>query len=214
MFVTHPDYLRLKARELRVARKLSLDEIAERLALPKTTIFSWIRDLPLQRPAYVTEARERAWAANSERYRLKREAAYAQGVEEYPALAARSTFTDFVVLYIAEGTKRRRNSVEICNSDPAVMRLAARWLRELTDRTLHFQVQHHADQELEELCEFWGGEVGVSPGEISVLRKSNSNQLARRTWRSEHGVLTIRILDTMLRSRLEAWIDLTKARWK
>ncbi|HET9125726.1 MAG TPA: hypothetical protein VFN65_12665 [Solirubrobacteraceae bacterium] len=38
--------------------------------MPRTTIFSWIRDLPLERPAYVTEARERAWAANSERYRL------------------------------------------------------------------------------------------------------------------------------------------------
>jgi transcriptional regulator with XRE-family HTH domain len=134
VLVTHPDYVRLKARELRVERKLTLDEIAERLALPKTTVFSWIRDLPLQRPASVTEARERAWAANSERYRLKREASYAQGVEEYPALAARPTFTEFIALYIAEGGKTNRNRVQIANSDPVVMTLSARWLRELTDR--------------------------------------------------------------------------------
>lgn len=35
----HPAYLREKARELRTKKKLSLLEIAERLSLPKTTIF-------------------------------------------------------------------------------------------------------------------------------------------------------------------------------
>ena len=44
--VAHPAYLREKARELRTKKKLSLIEIAERLALPKTTVFYWIKDLP------------------------------------------------------------------------------------------------------------------------------------------------------------------------
>jgi hypothetical protein len=44
--MAHPAYLREKAREPRVNKKLSLLEIAERLSLPKTTIFYWIRDLP------------------------------------------------------------------------------------------------------------------------------------------------------------------------
>jgi transcriptional regulator with XRE-family HTH domain len=34
----HPAYLRKKARRLRVEKRLTLDEIAERLALPKTTV--------------------------------------------------------------------------------------------------------------------------------------------------------------------------------
>jgi transcriptional regulator with XRE-family HTH domain len=214
MFVTHPEYLRLKARELRVERKLSLEEIAERLALPKTTIFSWIKDIPLQRPAYVTEARERAWAANSERYRLKREAAYAEGVEQYPALAARPTFTEFVALYIAEGSKRERNQVKICNSDPDVMTLAVRWMRTLTERRLDYTIQYHADQDLDELRRFWGELLNFEPDELRLQRKSNSKQLAGRHWRSLHGVLGVRVSDTMLRARLQAWIDLTKASWQ
>ncbi len=44
--MTHPPYLREKARRLRVERKLSLNEIAERLALNKTTVWYWIEDLP------------------------------------------------------------------------------------------------------------------------------------------------------------------------
>ena len=37
--MAYPAYVREKARELRIERRLSIVEIAERLALPKTTIF-------------------------------------------------------------------------------------------------------------------------------------------------------------------------------
>jgi hypothetical protein len=45
------------------------------------------------------------------------------------------------------------------------------------------------------------------------MRKSNSNQLAGRTWRSEHGVLTVTTHDTYFRARLQAWVDLLRRRW-
>jgi transcriptional regulator with XRE-family HTH domain len=44
--MAYPAYVREKARELRIKRKLSLLEIAERLALPKTTVYYGIRVLP------------------------------------------------------------------------------------------------------------------------------------------------------------------------
>jgi transcriptional regulator with XRE-family HTH domain len=40
--MAYPPYLRARARELRVDRRLSLDEIAERLALRKTTVWYWL----------------------------------------------------------------------------------------------------------------------------------------------------------------------------
>ena len=48
--MAYPAYVREKARKLRVEKHLSIDEIAERLALPKTTIYYWVKDLPLGRP--------------------------------------------------------------------------------------------------------------------------------------------------------------------
>ena len=40
MFVmAHAPYLRDKARELRISKKLTIDELAERLSLPRTTIY-------------------------------------------------------------------------------------------------------------------------------------------------------------------------------
>jgi transcriptional regulator with XRE-family HTH domain len=37
--MAHPSYLKEKARELRKEKKLTIDELAERLALSRTTVF-------------------------------------------------------------------------------------------------------------------------------------------------------------------------------
>jgi hypothetical protein len=47
--MAYPAYLRARARELRITKRLPLNELAERLALPKTTVYYWIKDLPLGR---------------------------------------------------------------------------------------------------------------------------------------------------------------------
>jgi hypothetical protein len=55
--------------------------------------------------------------------------------------------------------------------------------------------------------------VDVSPEEIQLQRKSNSNQLKGRTWRSRHGVLAVTTHDTYFRARLQAWVELLRERW-
>jgi hypothetical protein len=115
-----------------------------------------------------------------------------------------------VALYIAEGYKRSRHTASICNSDPAVIRIATRWL---TDRPLDYSIQYHADQDLSELRAFWGKMLSIDGRGIRLIRKSNSNQLSGRTWRSAHGVLSVGVHDTLLRARLQGWIDRLRASW-
>jgi transcriptional regulator with XRE-family HTH domain len=209
--MAYPAYLRERARELRLKKRLSLDEIAERLALPKTTVYYWIEDLPLGRPR-----RENGHVGNlamQAKYRRLREAAYEQGLAEYDALIRSPTFRDFVALYIAEGYKRNRNSVSIANSDHRVIAMATSWLRILSTGTLDHRLQYHADQDLDELRAFWGGMLDIDGSCIAVQRKSNSGQRSGRSWRSRYGVLTVRANDTMLRARLQAWIDRIQQDW-
>ena len=127
MFVmTHPTYLREKARSMRIERQLTIDELAERLALSRSTIYYWVRDLPIPGSGsggvWPEASRRKGNLAMQRKYRLLREAAYREGLREYDGLVAAPTFRDFVCLYIAEGYKRNRNSVSIGNSDPAVIR--------------------------------------------------------------------------------------------
>jgi hypothetical protein len=210
--MAYPAYVREKARELRVERRLSIVEIADRLGLPKTTVFYWVQDLPLQRPR-----RENPYAGSrsmQRKFRLLREEAYKEGRESFPVLSASDpTFRDFVCMYVGEGYKRNRNRVSIGNSDPRVVALATRWLRELSRKQLRFSVQFHEDQDLRRLSEFWASTLGIDPRDIRMQRKSNSGRLGGRTWRSRYGVLTVTTCDTLLRARLQAWMDRVQSEW-
>jgi hypothetical protein len=192
---------------------MTLDEITERLALPRTTVYYWIKDIPIPRTNRQTEAQLNGTRAMVEKFEAMRIAAYAEGAAEFDALCLVPGFRDFVCMYIGEGYKRNRNQVSLANSDPAVVKLADHWLRRFTRRKVTYQVQYHADQDLDELRAFWGRELGVLPDDICVQRKSNSNQLAGRTWRSAHGVLSVRTSDTLLRARVQAWMDQVRASW-
>ena len=212
--MAYPKYLREKARQLRRTKHLTIDELAERLALPRTTIYHWVRDLPIQRDhERMRAAALAASRATSKKHRLLREAAYAEGREEFSGLAADPTFRDFVCMYIGEGYKRSRNRVAIGNSDPAVVKLATRWVTEFARNPVTFQFAHHEDQDPTVLIAFWSEELGVDLERFKFQRKSNSGRLSGRIWRSRYGVLTVRASDTLLRSRLQAWMDCVQEQW-
>lgn len=148
----HPAYLRDEARSLRAERKLSIDELAERLALSRSTIYYWVRDLPIPGSGsgggWPESAQRKGNRAMQRKYRLLREAAYQDAVDSFDELAVDPTFRDLVCMYIAEGYKRDRNSVSIANSDAAVLRVAVFWIRRLTNKQPEFSIQYHADQDL------------------------------------------------------------------
>jgi hypothetical protein len=66
---------------------------------------------------------------------------------------------------------------------------------------------------VDKLARFWGQMMKINPADIRLQRKSNSNRLTGRTWRSTWGVLTIRSSDTYFRARLQAWIDRINEEW-
>ena len=91
--MAYPPYVRARARELRIKNHLSLDELAEHLALPKTTIYYWIKDLPLGRDR--RESPHNGTRAMQAKYRRLREAAYEQGQAEYDVLLRRADVPGF-----------------------------------------------------------------------------------------------------------------------
>lgn len=210
--MSYPAYIREKAVDMRRAG-MTLDEITERLALPRTTVFYWIKDIPIPDTPKRSAARLRASAANSARAAAIRDAACREGLATFDVMCEIAGFRDFVCMYIGEGLKRTRHVVSVANSDPLVVQLADHWIRWLSRNTVSYSVQYHADQDLVELRAFWGGLLGLPPDAIRLQRKSNSNQLSGRTWRSEHGVLTVRTGDTIFRARLQGWMERCKQSW-
>jgi excisionase family DNA binding protein len=215
--MAHPTYLREKARALRAERRLTIDELAERLALSRSTIYHWVRDLPIPGSGSGGEwpeaARRKGTRAMQRKYRLLREQAYQEGLRSYAELVGEPGFRDFVCLYVAEGYKRTRHQVSVCNSDPAVVRLCDHWIRRFAGRPIEYSIAFHVDQDLEWLRAFWARELTIDGPTIKLHRKSNSNHLTGRVWRSQYGVLTVKSNDTYFRAKLEAWIDILKQEW-
>jgi AcrR family transcriptional regulator len=192
---------------MRAEKDLTIDEIAERLGISRQTIFYWVRDVPLKKPRRQTLAQERGTLEMQRKYEMLRDAAYEQGWEEFGELVARPTFRDFVCMYVAEGSKRSRNRVELCNSDTNVIVLADFWIREFSSNPVRYALQYHADQDVDALSAFWVRFLQIDPSSIRIQRKSNSNQLKGRQWRSRFGILSVSADDTCFRSRLQAWMD-------
>jgi hypothetical protein len=211
------DHLRDKAIRLRTEQHLTLEQIVERLQLPKTTVYHWIKDIPIpetdKQKARQTLAQRNGTLAMQAKFAALRENAYQQGWNEAPELLQDLAFRDFVVLYMAEGYKRGRNSVSFVNSDARMVKLAHRWIYPFTSNTVEYRLQQHVDHDENELKWYWGNLLSISPELIKTMRKSNSGQLAGRQFRSVYGLLSVRVGDTYLRARLEAWMDYIKSQW-
>jgi len=211
----YPDYIREKAMQLRTEKKMTVPQIAKQMKIAKSTINRWVGHIPIERTTAQTKAQRKGTLAMQAKYKKIRDDAYARGFAEAPDLLKNPMFRDFVTLYIAEGTKTQRNYVALANSDASVILLANYWFQEFMSKNkkMEYQVQIHADHDELEIQGYWADLVGAYPDDIKVIRKSNSNKMSKRQFRSEYGVLTVRLSDTELRSRLDGWMDYIKQEW-
>jgi hypothetical protein len=208
------------ARLLRVEQRLTVDQLAARLALPRSTVYYWVRDLPLgerEGEGVGAGAGERAGTgagAGKRASAIAGDAAYEDALRSFDDLAAQPTFRDFVCLFIARGSTRERAKVSLSDSDAAVMRFANRWMLRLSDRSPLLSVRYEPGQSLTELRRFWSGVVGVQARTIRVHDEADVSCDRHIAGLARHGVLTVSVEDALLRARLQAWICKTRDSWR
>jgi hypothetical protein len=207
------------ARSLRIAQQLTVDQLAARLSLPRSTIYYWVRDLPLREGA-----RERGDGSNfgargvagqppRKVARVHSEAAYEEGLATFEELSAQPTFRDFVCIYLVQGEQRDRTRVALTNSDPAVMRLVSRWLRRLTDKAPILLLRYDPDQSLNELRRFWSEATGTAPRTIRARSAAEGVLGEPLPLDPSHGLLTIGVDDALLHARLQGWMRRARESW-
>lgn len=208
-------HLRVKAVQLRVDKKMPMDEIAKRLSIPRSTVYSWIKDIPIERTSLQTRAQKQATQANVKKWKQIRAEAYQSAEASAKTDLENYLNRDFTVLYIAEGYKRNRTQVSICNSSPQVMKLANTFLTQYHPSTkMGYWVHYYPDQNPLEVQKYWGEILHIEPSSIKLVAKTNSGELKGRNWNSPNGIITIRVGDVRLRSKIQAWIDYLQDQWE
>lgn len=215
--------LRDKARAFR-SRGASLNELALRFRIPKSTIRYWCRDIVLsdQQQQHLFQKQKLGGILAAERIRQKRiqitQRLQKEGRGEVGELSPRELFLVGAALYWAEGYRKGDGEFGFTNSDPEMIRLIIRWLVDscgISRRDVHLRVCVNIAHKgrLARIHESWSQVTGMprdqfsSPTLIKVMSKKR--YLNNETY---FGTLRIKVRrSTNLRRKIMGWIEgLTK----
>lgn len=138
----------IKDQAIRLRRQgYSYSLINAQLGVSKSTMSYWFKNIPFTPNKIVSDRIENsAMRAGLARHLTRLEeikALQIEGERELGTLSQRDLWLLGIGVYIGEGAKSTE-SIRISNSDPAVIRLAIRWLREICDMSDdNFSVRIH-----------------------------------------------------------------------
>lgn len=193
------------ARHLRRQGK-AVGEIATALGVSKSSVSQWVRDIALSQEQIQTlKANQRKYAGQNSGAKANRAQALNKRLAYQDAgrMAARTgsrLHQMGCMLYWAEGAKTR-NAIYFANSDPNMMRLFARFLREeldVSDGDIRILIHCHSDDpiEIKRIEQYWLEllQIPVSSLNKTQIKKGSDtrkNILA-------NGVCSLRVFSTEL----------------
>ncbi|MFJ6950402.1 resolvase [Micromonospora aurantiaca (nom. illeg.)] len=187
----------------------TVDEIADRLSVAKSTAYRWVGHIPLdvsseaaaQRRRVAGERRALSWAEK----RTLREAAECEAqrraAEWVGMLASRELLLVGAVLYLCEGTKSKpgnpRYDLTFTNSDIRLVELFVRFV-ETTGRSRHalrYRVAIHENADAEAAGRWWAAELGVDFGcfQRPTLKRHHPRTTRTNVGADYRGCLVVRV---------------------
>ena len=210
--------LRDKVREFR-SRGTSLNEVASRFAMPKSTVRYWCRDIVLSEDQLkrLFQKQKLGGILAAERIRQKRihvtSKLRTEGIREVGKLLPRELFLVSAALYWAEGYRKGDGEFGFTNSDPEMIVLIIRWLTESCgvlkkDIRLRICINAIHKNKLSRIHEFWSETTGIPRDQFSsptLIKIANRKRYLNND--TYFGTLRIKVRrSTDLRRRIMGWI--------
>jgi len=213
-----------KARKLRQKGK-SINEIAKKLNIAKSTISLWCRDIRLN-PKQIERLAKRQESGSYkgrmkflERIRKERikEVAFLQkqGIKEIGKLNKRDLFISGIAMYWSEGyTYSSGDQVGFTNSDPKMILFILKWFKEICkipiDRlTLQVKINKIHRNRVKKVENYWSKITGIPLTQFNktVLLKTESKKIYLN-YNTHYGTLRIIVRrGTRLRRKINGWIE-------
>lgn len=168
------------ARALR-AQGCTLAEIAEQLAVSKSSVSLWVRNV-----AFTPSPRRTGPQQRPNRLRDRRLAEIAEldaaGIERIGVLSEAAFLAAGVALYAGEGSKTE-GAIKFANSDASMMRFFCTWLRHffvIDERRLRVAVYLHEGLDLDAAEAFWARVTGIPHSQFRKAYRATPDPSIRR----------------------------------
>ena len=172
---------RERARELR-ARSWTLADIATELGVSKSSVSLWVRDVE-----FVPRPRNRGHSSQQPHPLRVRKLAEIercrQDAEEFvQTLTERDVAMFALGLYAGEGSKTQ-NCVSMANTNPSLLRVFVRWLRndfDIDESRLRCRLYLHVGLDLVGATRFWSDVLAIPPTQFRSTHRAVADETRRR----------------------------------
>jgi hypothetical protein len=209
-----------RARILR-SRGYSINQIIDETGYSKASISVWVRDIKLTaEQKQVISGRGRSFDSIEKRRasRLnneisKRRRAIEIAKNDYSELSKDQLKLVGIILYLGEGAKTKRNTVCIANSDPAVIKIALRFFREVCEvpeEKFRIQIHTHSHSDVVKVEKYWSKVTGIPRNHFykTYIKQSAASLDKRHTL--TYGTVDLSVNSTDLLLKILGWIERIK----
>lgn len=181
------------ARALR-AQGHTLNQIADRLRVSKSSVSLWTRDVAFtpHLPFEAAGARRREPNILQRRKQEQIETLRAEGRERVGTLSEREFLMAGIALYAGEGAKTG-GAMKFANSDPALIAFFMSWLRThftVEERRLRARLYLHQGLDLDAATVHWAQITKIPPSQFSKPYRAVPDSSIRRS-KHVHGCATV-----------------------
>ncbi len=200
--------LKIQAHELRKSG-ISVNEIAAKLGVAKSTASYWVRDIILSveqleklrgNSLRGAELGRTKGAFVQKQKRIAKIKKYdKQGILKLKHLSPEAFFTAGIALYWAEGSKKTRK-LQICNSDPELINFMIKWFcyfleAQMTDFVARIGINEIHQNRDNKVKKYWSKQTNIPLSQFSKTSfKKAKNKKIYENFNQHYGTLDIKIL--------------------
>lgn len=202
---------KLKAIKLRRQGK-SYSEIYKRILVSKSTISTWLKNVPLNKKQEdrLLKLRIEGAKRGASKRRLDRisssKSIIKEAWNETPILINNPLFVLGLSLYWGEGTKATE-SLRLSNSDPFLIQCYMKWLREfcrIDERKIRIHIHIHSLHSRAGIEEYWSSIIRIPLKQFTktYIKKTSLKQRKNKLY---NGTCVIEVLDIVLYRKIIGW---------
>ena len=187
----------------------SLKSIASQLGVSKSSVSTWVRDVPLSmeqlkflgQKGFTSEAIEKRRMTRNANEKTKRDKVMLEGARNIRALSKNDLRIIGLCLYWGEGGKTIRGMARISNSDPAVIKVMMRFFREVClveEKKFRGSIHIHSHLEIQKAEKYWSTISGIPQSQFYKTYAIPSIAGKKKRDTLPHGTFDIYVCSTKL----------------